>query len=150
MSELDEDANRELAVETYNTAWDLLDSPERTRDEEDELLALAFASRHHWGAAGGEAEQLAVGDWFIGHVAAHLGLAELAVRFSFRALQRVEEIEADGWLRASAYEGMTRAFACSGDTEERARFQVLAETALEAIDDPEEREVIEDQLGSIP
>lgn len=150
MSELDEDGHRELAVETYNTAWDLLDSPERTRDEEDALLALAFASRHHWGAAGGEDEQLAVGDWFIGHVAAHLGLSELAVRFSFRALQRVEEVGAGGWLRASVYEGMTRAFASSGDTGERQRFQVLAEAALDAIEDPEEREVIEDQLRSIP
>ena len=42
----------EHAVESYNTAWDLLDSPSRTPDEEDRLLALAFASRHHWAEAG--------------------------------------------------------------------------------------------------
>jgi hypothetical protein len=45
---------------------------------------------------------------------------------------------------------MARAHACAGDAEGRARYTALAESALEAIDDPEEREVIEDQLRSIP
>jgi hypothetical protein len=145
------DENRRYAVELYNAAWDLLDSPERTEAEDDEVLTLAFASRYHWGAAadGGE-EQLAIGDWFIGHVAAHLGLSALAVRFSGRALDRVEALDVGGWLLASAYEGMARAHACAGDDEGRSRYTALAETALEGIEDPEEREVIEDQLRSIP
>ena len=143
--------HRDVAVELYNAAWDLLDSPNRTIAQDDEVLTLAFASRYHWGEAedGGD-EQLAVGDWFIGHVAAHLGLSALAVRFSGRALDRVESTGTGGWLLASAYEGMARAHACAGDAEGRARYTALAEAALEGIDDPEEREVIEEQLESIP
>ena len=145
------DENRRHAVELYNAAWELLDSPERTESEDDRLLTLAFASRHHWEAAedGGD-EQLAIGDWFIGHVAAHLGLSALAVRFSGRALDRVESMGAGGWLLASVYEGMARAHACAGDAEGRRRYTLLAEAALEGITDPDEREVIEDQLRSIP
>ncbi len=150
MSALDESGHRELAVETYNAAWDLLDSPDRTADQDDEVLALAFTSRYHWGQADGEQEQLAVGDWFIGHVAAHLGLAEIALRYSGRALDRVEAAGEEGWLRASVYEGMARASACAGHVNDQARFTELAETALATIEDPEEREVIEDQLRSIP
>jgi hypothetical protein len=142
--------HREIAVSTYNAAWDLLDSPDRTLDDDDRLLALAFTSRHHWGEAGGEDEQLAVGDWFIGHVAAHLGLAGVAQRFSQRALDRVEASGLDGWLLASVYEGMARAAACAGNAEDRARYTELATGALAAVDDPEEREVIEEQLSSIP
>ena len=144
-------SHRDLAVELYNAAWELLDSPDRTDAEDDEVLTLAFASRHHWGEAddGGD-EQLAIGDWFIGHVAAHLGLSALAVRFSGRALDRVESSGMGGWLLASAYEGMARAHACAGDAEGRARYTALAEAALDGIDDPDEREVIEDQLRSIP
>ena len=143
--------HRALAVDLYNAAWELLDSPDRTIAQDDEVLTMAFASRHHWGAAedGGD-EQLAIGDWFIGHVAAHLGLAALAVRFSGRALDRVEAAGIGGWLLASVYEGMARAHACAGDAEGRQRYTLLAEAALEAIEDPEEREVIEDQLRSIP
>ena len=144
------DENRRYAVELYNAAWDLLDSPDRTPTQDDEVLAMAFASRHHWGAADGGDEQLAVGDWFIGHVAAHVGLAEVALRFSSRALDRVEATGGGGWLLASVYEGMARAHGCSGNAAERARFTELAEAALDAIEDPEEREVIEDQLRSIP
>ena len=145
------DENRRFAVDTYNAAWELLDSPDRTSAEDDEVLTLAFASRYHWGQAedGGD-EQLAIGDWFIGHVAAHLGLSALAVRFSGRALDRVESTGTGGWLLASAYEGMARAHACAGDAEGRQRYTLLAEAALDGIDDPEEREVIEDQLRSIP
>ena len=143
-------SHRDLAVELYNTAWELLDSPDRTIAQDDEVLTLAFASRHHWGAADGGDEQLAIGDWFIGHVAAHLGLSALAVRFSGRALDRVEATGMGGWLLASVYEGMARAHACAGDAEGRAKYTELAEAALEAIEDPEEREVIEDQLRSIP
>jgi hypothetical protein len=142
--------HREVAVSTYNAAWDLLDSPDRTLDDDDRLLAMAFASRHHWGEAGGEDEQLAVGDWFIGHVAAHLGLAGVAQRFSQRALDRVEAAGFDGWLLASVYEGMARAAACAGNAQDRARYTQLATDALAEVDDPEEREVIQDQLQSIP
>jgi hypothetical protein len=145
------DENRRYAVDLYNAAWELLDSPDRTPAQDDEVLTMAFASRYHWGEAedGGD-EQLAVGDWFIGHVAAHLGLSALAVRFSGRALDRVESVGIGGWLLASAYEGMARAHACARDDEGRARYTALAEAALDGIDDPEEREVIEDQLRSIP
>ena len=142
--------HQELAVETYNTAWELLDSQDRTPEEDDRVLTLAFTSRHHWDEAGGGDEQLAVGDWFIGHVAAQVGLGGLALRFSRRALDRVEAAGLEGWLRASVYEGMARANAAVGDTEERERYTALAEAALAGIDDPEEREVIEDQLRSIP
>lgn len=150
MPELDEAVHRQLAADTYNAAWDLVDSPDRTVTEDDEMLTLAFASRYHWGHAGGGDEQLAIGDWFIGHCAAHAGLAGVAQRFSNRALDRVEAAGIEGWLRASVYEGMARAAACAGNAEDRARFTELAEEALAEVDDPDEREVIEEQLRSIP
>jgi hypothetical protein len=150
MSVLDRSGHRELAVSTYNAAWELLDSPDRTEDEDDRALTLAFTSRHHWAEAGGGDQELAIGDWFIGHVAAHLGLAGVAQRFSRRALDRVEGAGIGGWLLASVYEGMARAAACAGDTEGRTRFTERAEAALATIEDPEEREVIEEQLHSIP
>lgn len=150
MSVLDEAHHRELAAETYNAAWDLLDSPDRTTDDDARVLTLAFASRYHWAEAGGDDEQLAVGDWFIGHVAAHVGLAGVAQRFSQHALDRVERTGLGGWLRASVFEGMARAAAVAGNGDDRARYTTLAYEALAEVDDPEEREVIEEQLQSIP
>ena len=150
MSVLDETHHRELAAETYNAAWDLLDSPDRTPEDDDRALTLAFTSRHHWEEAGGGDEQLAVGDWFIGHVAAHVGLAGVAQRYSQRALDRVERAGIGGWLKASVNEGMARAAAVAGNAEDRARYTTLAYEALEAVEDPDEREVIEEQLASIP
>jgi hypothetical protein len=147
--ETPDDWHRRFAVELYNAAWELIDSPDRTEVQDDELLTLAFASRYHWGLVGTD-EQFAVGDWFIGHAAAHVGLPEVALRFSTKALDRVEANGFGGWLLASAFEGMARAHACAGDAAERGRFVALCREALDAIEDPEEREVIEEQLQSVP
>jgi hypothetical protein len=150
MPEMTSEGHRALAVETFNAAWDLVDSPDRTIAEEDRALQLAFASRYHWEEAGAEVDQLATGDWFIGHVAAHLGLADLALRFSGRALDAALAAGFQGWALASAYEGMARANAVAGNREERERYTALAEEALATEENAEEREVIEDQLRSIP
>ena len=145
------DQPAQVASDLYNRAWDLLDSPDRTADEDDELLAMAFASRWHWGQSddGGD-EQYAIGDWFIGHVGAHLGLGEVAMRFSARALARVTAMGRGGWLLASVYEGMARACAVTGDADGRADFVASAERALAEVEDPDEREVIAAQLATVP
>jgi len=138
-----------IAVDLYNAAWDLLDSPDRSADDDDRVLAMAFASRWHWSKDGGDT-QLAIGDWFIGHVAAQVGLADVAMRFSSRALERVVAAETGGWLLASVYEGMARASAAAGDGPGRDRYVALATEALGAVDDPDEREVIAEQLATVP
>jgi hypothetical protein len=43
---------RQLAVDLFNRAWTLIDSDERTAEQDDELIHAAHASRHHWAAVG--------------------------------------------------------------------------------------------------
>jgi hypothetical protein len=143
------DWHRRFAIDLYNVAWTLLDSPKRTPDQDGELLAAAFGSRWHWGQVGSD-EQWAVGDWFIGHVSARLGLGDVALRFSRRALERVEAMGGGDWLLASTYEGMARAHAAAGDKAERDAWFGRAIGALDDISDPEDRELIASQLASIP
>lgn len=113
------------------------------------MLAAAFASRLHWNAIGTD-QNRAVGDWQIGHVASHLGLGDLALRFSTRCL---DTTTANAWgdlYLASAHEGVARAHATLGDKAERDRHADLCRTALDAIADPEDRAVIERQLATVP
>jgi hypothetical protein len=58
------DWHRRFAIDLYNAAWTLLDSPNRTPDQDGDLLAAAFGSRWHWGQVGSD-EQWAVGDWLL-------------------------------------------------------------------------------------
>ena len=57
-----------------------------TPEQQDlELLGLAFASRYHWGLAGGPKEQ-AIADWMASRCLAAIGEGSLAVRFADSAL----------------------------------------------------------------
>ena len=61
---LDSRQHRRLADELFNHAWELLEKPDRTREEDEELIHAAHASRYHWGVAG-TALNHARGDWQI-------------------------------------------------------------------------------------
>ena len=66
--------HRSFAVATFNRSWELLEQPERSSDDDAELLATAFASRWHWSQAGNDQNQ-ALGDNQIAKVAGQPGPA---------------------------------------------------------------------------
>ena len=141
--------HRTFAGAAFNRSWDLIDKPDRSPADEDELLTAVFASRYHWESIGND-ENKAIGDWQIAHAASHLGLAPVALRFATSALERTQAAGRDDWLLASCYEGMARAHAVSGDTSERDRYIALAHLVLATLEDPEDRELIESQINTIP
>ena len=141
--------HRQTAIERFNRTWDLLDQPELSLDEADELIEAAFTSRFHWGVVGGPS-QWAVGDGQIARVAARVGLVSLAVRYAQRAVARAED---EGWTDfhlVSGFEVLARAYAAAGDATARAAALKRAEAALVAIDDAEDRALLVDQLASVP
>lgn len=137
------------AKETFNAAWDLIDRNDRTDAEDADLLVVAMASRYHWGQVGGEEQQM-VGDWQIAHAASLVGHGSLALRFASSALARAEANGFDDWRLASCYEGMARACATAGDEVGRDKYVQQARAVLETVPDPEDREVVESQLATIP
>jgi hypothetical protein len=52
------EAHRHFGAALFNHTWSLLDKPERSREEADETLHAAHASRYRWGVARG---------WSAGH-----------------------------------------------------------------------------------
>ena len=60
--ELDLATRRALAVGLFNYTWTLLENPDRTKEQDDEMLNAAHASRYHWGEVG-EAVNLSRGEW---------------------------------------------------------------------------------------
>jgi hypothetical protein len=143
------DWERECARTLFNRAWDLIDASGRTADEDVDMLLCAMASRWHWGRVGG-VEQVATGDWQVGHAASLLGLGQLALMFAKRNLAVALDQGWDGWRLASAHEGMARAYAALGDSEGVTRHVAEAESALARETDEEDRAVIASQLATIP
>jgi hypothetical protein len=138
-----------FAASAFNQAWDLIDQPDRSTEDDAAMLMAACASRYHWEAVGTD-ENRVVGDWQVAHVASLLGHGPLALRFARAALDRAVEQGFAGWRLASCHEGMARAHACSGDDAERDRHIRAARRLLDEVADPEERGLVESQLESVP
>jgi len=141
--------HRQVAVDAFNRAWELIDLLGRTPEQERELLALAFTSRYHWGVVGGDEEAM-VGDWLIAHVASLQGLGELAHRYASSALDICRANGWTDWRLASMLEGMARASAVRGDDHARDRYAAEARRVLATVEDEEDRTLIASQLATIP
>ena len=114
--DLDQATRRALAVGLFNYTWTLLENPNRSPEQDDEMLHAAHASRYHWGEVG-EAVNLARGEWQVSRVYSVLGRGEPALYHARRCVE-INEANADGredWDLGSAYEAMARASAVAGD-----------------------------------
>ncbi|HJW21265.1 MAG TPA: helix-turn-helix domain-containing protein, partial [Candidatus Limnocylindrales bacterium] len=77
--DLDAAAHRRLGVDLFNHTWTLIEKPDRTPAETDEMIHAAHASRWHWGRAeGGTAANLGRGEWQCARVYSTLGRGEPA------------------------------------------------------------------------
>lgn len=125
--------------------------PERTPEQDDELIHAAHASRHHW-AEVGTAANLARGEWQVSRVYATLGRAEPAIYHARRCLAYCESDPdaLEEWDLPYAYEALARAHAVAGDTGEAERFAAGARELTEQVRDDEDREQLASDLATIP
>jgi DNA-binding transcriptional MerR regulator len=147
--ELDDATRRSLAVGLFNHVWTLLETSDRTTEQDDEMVHAAHASRYHWGEVG-EPKNLAIGEWQCSRVYAVLGRGEPALHHARRCLAIAEASSVETWLVASACEAMARAHAVAGDAAAAREWKAKAQRALERIEDAEEREVVEQDVATLP
>ena len=150
-TEIDPTTRRKLAAELFNHTWTLLEKPDRTLEQDDEMIHSAHASRYHWGEIEGrEPVHLARGEWQCSRVYAVLGRAEPALWHARRCLAINEANDTADWDLASAYEAMARAYLTAGDTAQVAMWKARATAALDGIADADDREVVEGDLATLP
>ena len=113
------------------------------------MVNAAHASRYLWTAIGDD-QNFAIGDWQISRVYSVLGRAEPAVFHARRCLDHATKVESQPWLLASAYEGLARAYAVSGDRAAALEWKTKAEGRLNEVDDAEDREIVERDIATLP
>ena len=140
--------HRRLAAELFNHTWSLLDQPDRTPDEDDEMLHAAHASRHHWSVVG-DAGNLSVGEWQIARVYSVLGRPEPALFHARRALEWCERGGLGAFYLGCAHEVLARAAWAAGDREAFADHLAQADAVHDSLTDEEEREVLKMDLDEL-
>ena len=148
---LDPAQHRAEGVALFNAVWEMLDLPDRSAAQDDQMVHAAHASRWHWSQAGELAgdRQLAVGEWQCSRVYSMLGRGEPAVHHARACLAICEASGLGDWVEAAAYEALARATAVAGDAGEARTWLARARTATAAIADPEDREVIDGDLAEL-
>ncbi|QDT56763.1 hypothetical protein Pan44_48230 [Caulifigura coniformis] len=141
-------AHLHFAPACFNRAWELLDKPDRTSAENDEMLHSAVASLWHWSRREDcRPRNLAVGYWLVSRVQAMLGNGLEARRFAARAA-----LHATGeppFYMAYAHEALARAGHVLHHEPAVTRHLDEARQLLELVTDPEERKMLEADLESL-
>jgi hypothetical protein len=140
--------HRTFAARAFNEAWAFLDTDELTREKEEEMLATTFAQRYHWYSVGTE-RNMAIADWQVSRVAAVLGYEDLARRFGERSLEIAVEYSLDPFVEGFAHEAIARAAAIVDDIETFTEHLELARAALAAVEDDEDREILQADLAEM-
>ena len=109
-------AHKYFAAACFNATWDLIDKPQRTADEDDEMIQTAHASVWHWTQrADRTPRNLSIGYWQLARVYALARQPDNARRFAERCLAITPADEP--FYIGFAYEALARAAAVAGHPE---------------------------------
>jgi hypothetical protein len=141
-------AHRKLAVDLFNHVWTLLEKPQRTVEEDDEMVHAAHASRYHWGVVG-KPVNLARGEWQVSRVYATLNRPEPALYHARRSLEICQQNGLGDFDLAYAYEALARASSIAGYVASSRRYIEFALQAGEQIAEQDDKELFLSDMKTI-
>lgn len=147
---LDPEAQRRLGVDLFNKTWTLMEKPDRTVADDDEMLHCAHASAYHWLQVGTPANR-ARSEWQCSRVYAILGRVEPALHHARRCLELVEANPdaMEAFDLPAAYEALARAHMVAGDLDETRRYAELGRAETAKIADEDDRAIMEADFATI-
>ena len=146
MPEPEQEFHRKVAAECFNRTWDYLEKKNRSPEDDQIMLTLAHASRYHWNVIG-KPLNFAIGDWQISRAYSALNQPDLAIHFAKTSLQMCRKNNLSGWLLASAYEGMARAYIAAKDYRLAREYVDKASLQLRSeVVDEEDLKTVSDQI----
>lgn len=141
-------AERMFAVDLFNATWDLLESEDRTPEDDRTMLGAALASRLHWRHVG-EPKNFSVSDWQVSRVFAVLGDVTRAKEYGESALAIAAEYGLGPFYVGYAEEALARAAALEGDAGELQHWMARAQASLDDIEDDDAKELLKADLDEI-
>ncbi len=136
------DWHRSQAVEANNSLWDLFNRPERSEDDQEEMLRRAYTAAYHWQRArGAKAENAARAEYMIAKALLLSGQPAASLRSADRCLAVCIEHRLVDFDLAYAQEARARALRAVGRDGDAAAAWAAATSIPVA--DPEDRQILE-------
>ena len=144
-------AHRYFSAECFNRAWDLIEKPRRTAEDDEKMLHLSLASLWHWTQRPDRTyTNLSVGYWQVSRIYALLGQPDNARKYAqlcLRACQQEKDILP--FYLGYAYEALARTEMVAGDREKMQDHLQKAMQVTERMSDPEAKKQLLDDLSTI-
>jgi tetratricopeptide (TPR) repeat protein len=141
-------SHRFFSAGCFNKAWELIDRPGRTRDDDEQLLHLAHASVWHWTQRPEcTSKQMTIGYWQLSRIYAILGRADEARRHAQRSLEYSSGLEP--FFVGYAYEGLARAELALSNFAKASEYLAEAGRRAESVTDAEGRELLLNDLRTL-
>lgn len=141
-------AHKYFAAHCFNAAWDLIDKPSRTPEEDRLMVALNQASIYHWqNRSDCTNENLSVGYWQASRIQALLGNAAEATRHAQVCLGYSAGL--DPFYVGYAYEALARAASLGGNPQTAAEQLLLAQAQAQLVKNAEHRAMLVNDLAGL-
>jgi hypothetical protein len=143
-------AHRYFSATCFNKAWELMDKPERTSEEDEMMIRLSLASHWHWTQREDYAKtNESIAYWQTSRIYALLGKGETARHYGRLCLEASRGKNVPPFALGYAYEALARAEMVDGDREKMKDFLDKARQAAEAIQEAESKKMLENDLDTI-
>ena len=150
-SEFDVDAaHKYFSAECFNQAWDLIDKPVRTAEEDEQMVRLSLASHWHWTQRTDCTQtNTSVGYWQTSRIYAMLGQAENARRYAQLCLAASQGDDVLPFCSGYAYEALARAESVAGNRDKVEEYLRAARRVAETLPDPDTKKRLLGDLDTI-
>ena len=134
-------AHKYFAAHCFNSAWDLLEKPTRTAEDERLMVALNQASIYHWlNRPDCEPKRLSIGYWQASRIQAVLGNSVEARRYAEVCLSYSADLEP--FFLGYAHEALARAALVAAETSAAEEHLKLAAQQAALIGRKEDRDFL--------
>ena len=143
-------AHRYFSAECFNLAWDEMEKADRSPEDDERMLLLAFSSYYHWMQRPDcTPTTRSVGCWQISRIYALLGQSQSSSFWASRALGFSLEPGVEPFYRGYAYEALARAACLAKLDKFSGTYLALAHEQADMVTDEESRKMLLADLADL-
>lgn len=139
------EAHRHFSAHCFNRAWDLIDKPDRSAEQDEEMLRLSYASLYHWTQRPDcTPENLSIAYWQLSRIYAILHKQDDARNYGQKSLHFGQQKGVQPVILGYACEALARAEAQSGNRSQAGKYLTQARQLAEGLAAEDKKQLLAD------
>lgn len=143
-------AHHYFSAQCFNQAWELIQKPERTPEDDEAMISLSHASRYHWTQREGfSPTNASISNWQLARIYSILGRLEQGRHYANLCLQFSQDSGVEAVFLGYAYEALARVERLGGNEAQAQKYVATALEQAKKTEDEEDRQMLLDDLADL-